>query len=271
MVAYPVFFVNAFTGKYYQGNTAAVLLLDTYPPKARMQRLAKEFGFSETVFVVKESAELFRIRWFTPETEVKLCGHGTLAAATVLFAEGAVSGDRLTFLSRSGQLHISHHNATITMDFPRDEPMEIPLRQNLAAALTSIEPICSLYAPNTRNLIYVYTDAQTVVDMCPDFQRLAQLQDDRVFGIIVTAGQWNGYHYVCRYFAPWEGIWEDPVTGSAQVSLAPYWGKRLHKLTLKGYQASGRGGRFQVSLKRNRVLIKGRAFIYLKGQLARGF
>ena len=110
-----------------------------------------------------------------------------------------------------------------------------------------------------------------MVTLKPDFTELAKLKSDRFHGIIITAGFTGNYDYVCRYFAPWEGINEDPVTGSAQTCLAPYWCKKLSKTELSGFQASERGGEFKVTLEENRVLISGKAFIYLKGELKRGF
>jgi PhzF family phenazine biosynthesis protein len=128
-----------------------------------------------------------------------------------------------------------------------------------------------LYAAKSRNLIIIYKDADTVTSLKPDFRELAKLKSDKIHGIIISSGSNDKYDYVCRFFAPWEGINEDPVTGSAQTSLAPYWSMKLGKHVLNGFQASSRGGDFTVEVEEERVLISGKAFIYLKGEVKRGF
>lgn len=266
----PVFFVNAFAEGFYRGNTAAVVLVDEYPADARMLDLAREFGFSETAFVQALERGGYRIRWFTPEVEVSLCGHATLASAAALFASGAVRGELISFQSLSGPLSARGVGTSIELDFPADLPVPHSPDPRVLRALGAEAPVETLSARGTRNLVVVYAAAGTVRDLQPDFAALAAKKDLPYFGIAITAPG-TEQDYVCRYFAPWEGINEDPVTGSAQTFLAPYWAGKLGKSVLSGFQASARGGSFAVEVRENRVLIRGQAFIYVRGELAPGW
>lgn len=270
-MGYPIYFVNAFTEEWYKGNTAAVVIMDEFAEDASLQALAKENGFSETAFVKPNGFGKYALRWFTPETEVDLCGHATLASAKVLFSDVIPMQKKITFSTRSGDLIATRKADTIWLDLPKDDPTFIEAESNILKSLSKVKAECVLYARLTKNLIVVYQDAETVKAIKPDFAKLAANKSDLVFGIIATALGHDDYDYVCRFFAPWEGINEDPVTGSAQVSLAPFWSKRMNKNILKGFQASQRGGEFTVEVKENRVLIGGKALIYLKGEIKRGF
>jgi PhzF family phenazine biosynthesis protein len=270
-MSYPVYFVNAFTEHFYKGNQAAVVIVDEFPADSSLQAMAKEFGFSETVYVKRLGFGKYAIRWFTPETEVDLCGHATLAASKALFHDIITHEKLILFTSRSGDLLARKSGDDIQLDFPADMPALIEPDNRIVQALSKANAEEVLYAPLTRNLIVVYRDADTVLSLKPDFSQLSKLQTGDVFGIIVTASAVSKYDYICRYFAPWEGINEDPVTGSAQTCLAPYWSGKLGKKELTGFQASQRGGDFRIELAGNRVLITGRAFIYLKGEIKRGF
>ncbi len=270
-MSYPVYFVNAFADSFYKGNQAAVVIVEEFFEDAAMLGLAKEFGFSETAFVMRLGFGKYHIRWFTPETEVNLCGHATLASAKVLFHDIIPNEKLMLFQSRSGDLLARRTGETIQLDFPVDEPVTIEVDERIlkAFSLTNAEEL--LFSSSTRNMVVVYKDVETIISLKPDFRQLSQLRSDNIFGIIVTAAGMGEYDYTCRYFAPWEGINEDPVTGSAQTCLAPYWSKKLGKNILKGYQASSRGGEFTVEMADDRVLISGKAFIYLKGEIKRGF
>ncbi|MFO7659644.1 MAG: PhzF family phenazine biosynthesis isomerase [Candidatus Cloacimonadaceae bacterium] len=270
-MSYPVYMVNAFTEHFYKGNQAAVVAVEEFPSDTSMLTLAKEFGFSETAFVKRLGFGKYAIRWFTPEAEVNLCGHATLAAAKVLFHEIIPHEKLILFQSLSGDLLARKKGEDIQLDFPIDEPSKIETDNRIVKALSQWNAEEILYSPQTKNLIVVYNEADTVLALKPNFTELAKFKSDTVFGIIVTAAFTGNYDYICRYFAPWEGINEDPVTGSAQTCLAPYWSKKLNKTELAGFQASSRGGEFKVELDGNRVLISGRAFIYLKGEIKRGF
>lgn len=265
----PVYFVNAFADRYYQGNTAAVVLLEAYPSDAKMLALAKEFGFSETAFLRRLGSSEYQIRWFTPEVEVPLCGHATLASAQALFSSLEAASGQISFQSLSGQLSARRRAGQIELDFPAEPAVTQAVDADLLQAMGSVQPMEILSARASRNLILVYATPQVVRDLEPDFARLAAKKDLPYFGIAVTAPAPDGY--ICRYFAPWEGINEDPVTGSAQTYLAPYWAARLRKKVLQGFQASERGGAFEVEVLPERVLIRGKAFIYLSGEIAPGW
>jgi len=270
-MSYPVYFVNAFTEEYYKGNTAAVVIMEEFEQDSSLQALAREFGFSETAFVKRLGFGRYHLRWFTPETEVNLCGHATLATAKVLFTD-IIPHDRLIiFQTRSGELLAKREKDVIHLDFPVDNPQKIETDNKMLKAISKANAVEVLYAAKTKNLVVVYQDAETVRSLKPDFSGLEQLQSEAIFGIAVTAQGEGIFDYICRYFAPWEGILEDPVTGSAQTCLAPYWCEKLLKLELKGYQASERGGFFDIKLIDDRVQISGKSFIYLKGELKRGF
>lgn len=270
-MSYPVYVVNAFSEGYFNGNQAAVVLVEGFPEDLSMQALAKEFGFSETAFVKRMGFGKYHIRWFTPETEVDLCGHATLAAAKVLFHDIIPHEKLVLFNSRSGDLLARRVGESIQLDFPIDEPTVIEVDDRILKAFSQTNAEELLFAEQTRNLVVVYKDVETVVSLQPDFRQLSKLRSDNIFGIIVTAAGNGDYDYTCRYFAPWEGINEDPVTGSAQTCLAPYWSKKLNKTVLNGLQASKRSGEFTVEISDDRVLLTGKAFIYLKGEIKRGF
>jgi PhzF family phenazine biosynthesis protein len=270
-MSFSVYLVNAFTDQYYKGNQAAVVVMDEFASDSSLQALAKEFGFSETAFVKRLGFGKYAIRWFTPETEVKLCGHATLAAAKALFHDVIPHEKLILFQSQAGDLLARRSAEEIQLDFPIDNPVSIEADNRILKSLSESNADEILYATFNRNLIVVYKDAETVVSLKPDFNGLNKLKSDKIFGIAVTAAFTGNYDYVCRYFAPWEGINEDPVTGSAQTSLAPYWCSRLGKLRLKGFQASARSGEFGIELSESRVMISGKAFIYLKGEIKRGF
>ncbi|MDD4224443.1 MAG: PhzF family phenazine biosynthesis protein [Candidatus Cloacimonetes bacterium] len=263
----PVFFVNSFADRYSGGNPAAVVILDEYPEDSSMLALSREFGFSETAFLKQLGPAHYHIRWFTPKVEVPLCGHATLAAAKALFATS--ESGRITFASLSGELAVSAKGEMLELDFPAEEPEPCPAPDELLKALGPDTPDETLCARRSRNLILVYPEHRQIAQMKPDFTRLASLPDFPWLGIAVTAPCPEGY--ICRYFAPWEGIPEDPVTGSAQTFLAPYWSARLGLRTLKGLQASERQGTFEAEVAGGRVLIRGRALLWLRGGVDPGW
>ncbi|GAB1366576.1 PhzF family phenazine biosynthesis protein [Candidatus Cloacimonadaceae bacterium] len=260
---YPVAFVNAFANGLFDGNTAAVVVVNSYPSDKKMLDTARLFGFSETAFLQSLDSGAYQIRWFTPEVEVPLCGHATLASAAYLFAEREKDNQQLRFISLSGELVARKNNQEVELDFPLDIPHPYQAEPEVITALGKIKILQTLYAPFTHNLIVVVDNPETVLSTEPDFTGLLQLRDKPYFGIAVTAADIDGY--VCRYFAPWEGINEDPVTGSAQTFLAPFWAEAMGKAELNGFQASSRGGHFSVSVLKDRILIRGKAYIYLNG------
>jgi PhzF family phenazine biosynthesis protein len=258
----PLVQVDAFTDTPFQGNPAAVCVLSSPQPEAWMQQVAKEMNLSETAFLYPE-AEGFRLRWFTPAVEVDLCGHATLASSHVLWSEGYLAeGAIAQFYTRSGRLTASRQGDWITLNFPANPLQSIHPPDGLGEALGT-----SLVAVSENSLGYlVEVDSETIVrSLSPDFAKLAQFP---VHGIIVTSrGDRSDYDFVSRFFAPGYGIAEDPVTGSAHCSLAPYWQKHLQKSEFLAYQASARGGLLKVKLEGDRVFLSGQAVTILKGEL----
>jgi PhzF family phenazine biosynthesis protein len=255
----PLFQVDAFTGDLFGGNPAAVCLIDTMLPDALMQHIAAENNLSETAFVIREE-ERFRIRWFTPVSEVDLCGHATLAASHVLFHHQPGNGEKIEYASRSGILTAARSGSGITLDFPADTIEKVELPSGLSDAIGKA-PFES-YKGKTDYLL-VYESESDIVGMEPDFQKLKQLP---CRGMIITAPGVDA-DFVSRFFAPLEGINEDPVTGSAHTTLAPYWAARLGKRDFLARQLSARRGVLSVGLRGDRVEITGHAVMYMTGSI----
>ncbi len=256
----PIFVVDAFTGSAFGGNPAAIVLGDG--PTEWMQQLAAEMKHSETAYVRPRTAGGYDLRWFTPEVEVDLCGHATLAAAHVLWEAHRIPS--ATFHTRSGPLATRHNDdGTITMDFPIEEPVREPPIPELSDAL-GIEPVDFLRIDGDF-FLYLVDSADIVRKLAPDFTRLRALANVR--GVYVSARGDDGYDIVSRCFAPRVGIDEDPVTGSMHCVLLAYWGPQLAKAELRAYQASARGGEMSVRRDGDRALLTGRATTVLRGDL----
>lgn len=261
--------VDAFADRPFTGNPAGVCVLEAgdWPDEGWMRSVAAEMKHAETAFVrppAGAEAE-WDLRWFTPTKEVVLCGHATLATAHVLAADGKVSG-KTSFATLSGVLVADVADDGITLDFPVNRPIEEPVPDGLAAAL-AVEPQQVYVTGELRDLLVVVQDEATVLAVVPDYDAIAGItQRGNLRGLIVTA-QGTEYDFVSRFFAPASGIPEDPVTGSAHTSLAPYWAERLGRDELVGYQASARGGVVQVVPSGDRVYLKGRAVTVLDGEL----
>lgn len=250
--------VDAFSDRPFAGNPAMVYRLDQWLEDGLMQQVAAEHNLAETAFVVAED-DGYRIRWFTPSTEVPLCGHATLASAHVLFDVYAEQAPRLDFKSRSGLLSVSRENGRLWLDFPRIDPQ--PLTEPVAVAEALGCEVREVY--QTRELFVVLDSEQAVRDCAPDMAALARLPG---LGVIVTAPG-ERHDFVSRYFAPGIGIPEDPVTGSAHCSLIPYWAARLGKSELQAFQCSTRGGELFCRLEGERVKIGGMARRVASGTL----
>jgi len=258
-VRIPLFQVDAFSQRVFHGNPAAVCPLEHWLAEDVMQAIATENNLAETAFVVSE-ADGWRIRWFTPVCEVDLCGHATLAAAWVLFAEHLGDADSVTFQSRSGPLTVRREaSGRLAMDFPalRGEPCEAP-----PALIEGLGLVPGEVQAAMDYLVVVDSEVQ-VRDLAPDFAALAKL-DRR--GVIVTA-LGKDFDFVSRFFAPNAGIAEDPVTGSAHSMLIPYWAKRLGKSFLVAEQLSARGGTLYCEDRGPRVIIAGDACLYMSGYI----
>jgi PhzF family phenazine biosynthesis protein len=254
-----IYQVDAFTKHLFGGNPAAVCPLEAWLPDAMLQNIAMENNLAETAFYVQKGKN-YHIRWFTPNTEVDLCGHATLAAAHVLFAEEKISEMEVSFDSRSGVLTVRKNLNLLTLNFPADKMEKTSLPQELIA---SVGPSPQEIFKGKTDYLFVYKSQEEVEKINPDFRKLAQL-DAR--GVIVTA-KGKEADFVSRFFAPACGIDEDPVTGSAHTTLTPYWSAKLGKTALTAIQLSKRQGHLQCNLLGDRVEISGEAQLYLRGEI----
>lgn len=255
----PIFQVDAFTDHLFGGNPAAVCPLGQWLPDDLMQNIAIENNLAETAFFIREN-DYFHIRWFTPAVEVDLCGHATLASSHVLFEHLGFSGPVIHFMSKSGKLTVKKEGDLLTLDFPADNVEVVESPEELHAALGIIPP--ETYRGKTDWMVVLKTQKE-VESIRPDFGLMTELTGR---GVIVTAPG-EEVDFVSRFFAPQSGIPEDPVTGSAHTTLAPFWGKRLGKSELTAIQLSSRRGHLHCRVKGNRVEISGKAKTYLAGEL----
>ena len=255
----PCFHVDAFASETFRGNPAAVCLLDAWLIDATLQSIAAENNLSETAFVVPRGGE-FELRWFSPAMEVDLCGHATLAAAAVLFAERHFAGDTIRFHSRSGPLTVSRAGEVFTLDFPARPPEACEPPEALLRGLGRRPS----HIFKSRDYLAVFATAAEVRALAPDFAALKTLD---CLGVIATAPGGGDCDFVSRFFAPAAGIDEDPVTGSAHCTLVPYWSQRLGKTKLFARQVSARGGELFCEAAGDRVRIGGKAVLYLRGEI----
>ena len=255
----PLYQVDAFTDTQFHGNPAAICPLTSWLDDELLQAIAEENNLSETAFFIPEG-ENFHIRWFTPVCEVDLCGHATLATGHVLFYHRGYAGSLITFSSRSGELKVRKSGERLILDFPVDHLSPVPAPPGLAEALGSA-PL-EVYR-GKDDFLAVYARQEEIEEMRPDFARVEKIQ---ARGVIVTAPG-RSVDFVSRFFGPQSGIAEDPVTGSAHCALAPFWGARLGRVEMTGFQASARGGVVRVRLAGDRVILGGKAVTVLRGEL----
>jgi PhzF family phenazine biosynthesis protein len=253
--------VDAFSDRLFAGNPAIVYRLEQWLDDALMQRIATEHNLAETAFVVREDAA-WHIRWFTPSTEVPLCGHATLASAHVLFEVYREPGERIDFTCRSGRLAVTREEGRLLLDFPAQVARPIAISQTLEDILGQ-KPLAVLDAPQ----LLVLLESEAAVRACaPDLKALAELDWPNL--MVTAAG--SDCDFVSRNFAPAIGIDEDPVTGSAHCILIPYWAERLGKNVLQARQGGARQGRLWCRLEGERVKIGGYATLVASGQLHLG-
>jgi PhzF family phenazine biosynthesis protein len=254
----PLYQVDAFTSRVFGGNPAGIVPLESWLPDDLMQKIAAENNLAETAFFVPEG-DGFRLRWFTPTVEVDLCGHATLASAHLLFAKLGCRGDWIEFMTRSGKLTVTRQGDTLAMELPARPPQPCAVPPELDRALGKA-PIEVLAA---RDYLLVYEREADLRTLTPDMERIARL--DR-FAVIVTAPG-ESCDFVSRFFAPAQGIPEDPVTGSAHCTLIPYWSRRLGKKTMQARQISPRIGELSCEDRGERVVVAGKAVLYLEGTI----
>ncbi len=258
----PYYVVDAFSDAPFGGNPAGVCLPARPLPDALMQRIAAENNLPETAFVLQNGAD-WDLRWFTPETEIDLCGHATLGTAFVLDRCVGAPGPYV-FHTQSGELRVARKGDLLEMDFPSRPPAPAELLPAMCEALGTV----ILEAHRSRDLVLVLESAEAVCRLTPDMEKLKALPD--TFGIIVTAAGEGDADFVSRFFAPGAGIPEDPVTGSAHSTLIPFWAARLGKKIMKARQLSPRGGVLYCGDAGGRVTIAGSARLYLEGMIHAG-
>lgn len=254
--------VDAFTSEPYRGNPAAVCVMDGPADADWMQLIAREMNLAETAFLYPRG-DAYHLRWFTPSIEVDLCGHATLASAHVLWEEGYVRpGRQARFETLSGTLTADRDDDWIELNFPAEPEQEAEAPFGLARGLR-VEP--RYVGRNRMDYLVEVEDEATVRRLRPD---MALLREVETRGVIVTSRAANPeFDFVSRFFAPAVGIDEDPVTGSSHCCLGPYWGAKLGKERLIGYQASARGGVVRVRPAGDRVRISGQAVTVMRGEL----
>ena len=255
-----IFQVDAFATRRFAGNPAAVMLMDSFLSDDTLQAIAAQNNLAETAFLVRQGGD-YRLRWFTPTTEVPLCGHATLASAAVVMERLEPGRNAVVFQSASGPLTAKRSDIGYVMDFPArpSEPVSTP--PGLADAL-GVAPL-EVFA-DSFNYMALLDGAQVLCELAPDLAALTRM--DRG-GVIVTAPGDGTYDFVSRYFAPAKGVPEDPVTGSAHCMLAPFWAKRLGKTVFRAFQASARGGEVICRLVGDRVELEGACVFNLEGEV----
>jgi PhzF family phenazine biosynthesis protein len=255
-----IFQIDAFTTRRFAGNPAAVMPLESFLEDAELQAIAAENNLAETAFLVPEDGE-YRLRWFTPTTEVPLCGHATLASAAVVMERLEPARHAVVFHSASGPLTVTRTETGYVLNFPvrLSERISTPPGLDEALGAQAIEVF-----RNSFNYLALLESPQVLRTLTPDMAALARM--DRS-GLIVTAPGDGIYDFISRYFAPAKGIPEDPVTGAAHCMLAPYWANRLGKTEFRAFQASQRGGEIICRLVHDRVELEGTCVFYLEGEV----
>ncbi len=265
-----IYQVDAFTDKFFGGNPAAVIPLEQWPDTHLMQQIALENNLSETVFFVPSSAKAadFEIKWFTPEVEINLCGHATLAAAYILFNKMNFSKPQIRFNSLSGILKVTREDDLICLDFPSWKPERLDIYPDEISAILGYEEIIGVY--KHRDILVELMNEDAVKNCRPDFS----LMKKHIDTMIITApgnkrsdDTSDPVDFVSRFFAPGAGIDEDPVTGSAHSQLIPFWAEKLGKKNLHALQLSNRGGELWCEQKGDRVIMKGKAVFFMKGEI----
>lgn len=257
----PIYQIDAFANRPFEGNPAAVCPLDQWLDDHVMQQIAAENNLSETAFFVPEG-QGYHIRWFTPQSEIDLCGHATLASAFVLWNYLQNTADKLRFRCQVGAIQVMRQSDRLILDFPARPVQAIPVDPIVLDAL-GVPDHCVNMAIFGTKLLVELTDETRLRTMTPDFDALLKT---RYQGFHVTARA-SKFDFVNRMFAPAVGIDEDPVTGSAFTMLGPYWSARLGKTTLTARQESRRGGNVFIELAGDRVHIGGHAVCVLRGEL----
>jgi len=255
--------IDAFTNEIFKGNPAAVIIMEEEMDDKLMQNIAIEMNLSETAFVLLRDDQNPYLRWFTPMHEIDLCGHATLSAAHIMFTEIDKSLYKITFDTKfAGKLIVDKQADKMIMDFPSRPGEEVALEDIPDFVVNALSDIKPIYARKARDLMLVYENEQTILEMKPNFNALLDYKDF----IIVTSKSSNpNYDFISRFFCADDGILEDPVTGSSHSTLTPYWAETQHKSKLRAFQASKRGGHLELEMRGDRVSIAGNAITVITG------
>ena len=268
MTSYDLYQVDAFAAKLFTGNPAAVMPLQEWLPDEILLNIAKENNLAETAYVIAKGNGQYKLRWFTPGTEVDLCGHATLATSHILYTQMGETSKTITYETRSGPLRVERRGQGYGMDFPAYSP-----GIEADEYLDQITTACGRKPVSIRKgdfLLAIYDDPEIIREMKPNktlIEQIGNSEGGHQGCLLVTAPGDKGYDFISRFFAPGVGIPEDPVTGSAHCMLAPFWAERLGKTELTAFQASPRGGDVLCRLDGNRVHLEGRAVTYLRGTI----
>lgn len=267
----PVFYLDAFTNQKFRGNPIAICPLEKPISNELMQNIAFEINFSETAFVWNENSDFsqsntFNLKWFTPTNEVSLCGHGTLGTSALLFNYFNNQNTEIFFETLSGKLSAKKEDNLIWLNFPKRNYENFIPSEEVLSALGINNYLSCVLSKNSQTLLIELDDISTIN---PDFVKLKNIEQDFIEAVIVTKKNNDKYDFSSRYFTPWHGINEDPVTGSAHCLLSTYWSNKLQKNEMLAYQASLRGGEVNIKTFDNsdRVFLGGETVMVLKGEL----
>lgn len=259
------YFVDSFTSEKFKGNPAAVCLPEKDLTTDTMQKIAAEIGFSETAFISKLNHNIYSIRFFTPKIEIPLCGHATLASSKIIF--DTTSLNTIKFINVDNvELVIEKVGYKIQMQFPIYDTEEIEVPEPMLQALGIVDVINKRYSPKNKIILIEIANATDLANLKPDFALLVNSYAG-INGVLVTAiSNTDGFDFHYRYFWPWAGTDEDPVTGGVQTFLTKYWAMKLNKTKLIAYQSSLRTGTMTTELMQDKVCILGEAVTVLEGQ-----
>lgn len=253
--------VDSFAEEVFKGNPAGVCVLEKEISDEMMQKIAFENNLAETAFLLKKN-DTYHLRWFTPDVEIDLCGHATLATAFVVMNYIDKSMNKIEFETQSGRLSVIKDGEFYMMNFPSRKPIQTEINPLLEKALG-----CKVFETHlSRDLVVVVEDEKTVSELNVNMDMLSDISRDIAFALVVTA-KGDECDFVSRFFAPNAGIKEDPVTGSSHSTLIPFWAERLHKNKMIAKQLSKRGGTLLCEDKGDRVCIGGKAVCYLSGEI----
>lgn len=271
---FKIYQVDAFTGEAFKGNPAAICVLEDDISDELMKSIAMEMNLSETAFVKPlenkniRDCKLFSLRWFTPLVEVDLCGHATIATSKILFDEFNIKTNEIRYQTKSGILISVKEKDKISLDFPIDNCLKFDVTEDILTAMGITSYVDAIIGENTRKLIIELNSEQEVINLKPNFHKLNLLKFSTIVKGIGVTCKGSEYDFISRYFNPWGGVNEDPVTGAAHTLLAKYWSNKLNKDKMLAYQNSDRGGEISIELlENNRIKLSGEAIIVLKGEL----